>query len=473
MKRSRSYPEKIIQFGEGNFLRCFVDWQIDILNEKTDFNSGVTMVRPIDYDTIPLIDEQDGLYTTIIRGINEKGDTVEDYRLIQSVNREIPIYKEFDKYLELAKNADIKWIISNTTEAGIVFNESDKYDDRPQSSFPGKLTRLLHERYKNFTGAKDSGFTIMPCELVDYNGDLLKEIVLKYVDLWKLEDEFRTWLLNYNTWCSTLVDRIVTGYPFSEKDELEKKLGYSDKFITTGEYFYLFVIQGPKSLEKELYLDKVNMNIKIVDDIKPYKLRKVGILNGAHTLMVPVAYLYGLDTVKESIEDPVIGEYVKSAIFKEIIPALDMDKSELEEFANSVIDRFRNPYIKHLLMSISLNSMSKFKSRILPQLLEYYERYNELPKRLVFSLASLIVFYKGFRKKEEIQIKDDEYILEFYKELWGNNLAYNVIAEKVLGLKKLWEVDLSNNLELLKLLSNYIKIIDQKGINDSLKEIKF
>ena len=300
MERTRRYPEKIIQFGEGNFLRCFIDWQIDILNEKTDFNSGITVIRPIDYDSVPLLDTQDGLYTTVIRGINESGEAVKDYRLIQSVNREIPVYKEFDKYLKLAENPEIKWIISNTTEAGIVFDGNDKYEDRPQSTFPGKLTRLLHERYKLFKGSKDSGFIILPCELIDYNGEILKETVMKYADIWKLDSGFKEWLTEANTWCSTLVDRIVTGYPFSEKDELEKELGYKDNFITTGEYFYLFVIQGPEWLKNELKLDKVNMNIKIVDDIKPYILRKVGILNGAHTLMVPVAYLYGIDTVKKA-----------------------------------------------------------------------------------------------------------------------------------------------------------------------------
>ena len=469
MERTRRYPEKIIQFGEGNFLRCFVDWQIDILNEKTDFNSGITVIRPIDYDSVPLLDTQDGLYTTVIRGINESGEAVKDYRLIQSVNREIPVYKEFDKYLKLAENPEIKWIISNTTEAGIVFDGNDKYEDRPQSTFPGKLTRLLHERYKLFKGSKDSGFIILPCELIDYNGEILKETVMKYADIWKLDSGFKEWLTEANTWCSTLVDRIVTGYPFSEKEELEKELGYKDNFITTGEYFYLFVIQGPKWLEKELKLDKVNMNIKIVDDIKPYKLRKVGILNGAHTLMVPVAYLYGLDTVKESIEDPVIGKYVKEAVFDEIIPVLDMEEKELTDFANSVIDRFRNPYIKHMLMSISLNSMSKYKSRILPQLLGYYEKYDKLPEKLVFSLAALIRFYKGTRNEEKIDLKDDAYILEFYNELWdGENHNYTSMVEKVLKLEKLWGCDLSNIDGLLKLTSFYLNKIDNEGIKKML-----
>ena len=472
LTRDKQYPEKIIQFGEGNFLRCFADWQIDILNEKTDFNSGITIVRAINDEKMPLLDTQDGLYTTIIRGINEDGEAVKEYRVIQSVNREIPIYKEFDEYLKLAENPDIKWIISNTTEAGIVFEENDKYEDCPPSSFPAKLTRLLHERYKVFNGRKDKGFIILPCELIDYNGEKLKETVLEYVKLWGLEKGFEEWLLESNTWCSTLVDRIVTGFPFSEKEELEKELGYNDIFMTTGEYFYLFVIQGPKSLEKELRLEESKLNIKITDDIKPYKLRKVGILNGAHTLMVPVAYLYGLETVKESIENPVVGEYVKRALFDEIIPVLDMDKEELESFAASVIDRFRNPYIKHLLMSISLNSMSKFKSRVLPQIISYNEKYGKLPDRLIFSLAALIRFYKGNREDKEIELKDDEYILDLYKELWDKNGDnYEKIVESVLKLEKLWGRDLNKISGLSKKISEYLEIIDIKGMEIALKEI--
>ena len=295
------YPERIIQFGEGNFLRCFVDWQIDILNKETDFNSGVVVVRPINYDTVPLLDTQDGLYTAIIRGINEKGEVVKDYKIISSVNREIPVYKEFDEYLKLAHNPEMRFIISNTTEAGIVYSDKDKYEDRPQNTYPAKLTRLLHERFVAFNGDMTKGFILMPCELIDYNGEELKKIVLKYADLWKLGEEFKKWLIEGNIWCSTLVDRIVTGYPHAEKEELKKELGYEDRFMTTGEYFYLFVIQGPKDiLTKELKLDKVNLNILITEDLKPYKMRKVGILNGAHTSLVPVAYLYGIEYSKRS-----------------------------------------------------------------------------------------------------------------------------------------------------------------------------
>lgn len=467
------YPEKIIQFGEGNFLRSFVDWQLDIINKSTDLNAGVAVVRPIDYDTVPLLNTQDGLYTSIIRGLNENGEVVKDYRIISSINREIPVYKEFDEYLKLAHNPDMRFIISNTTEAGIVYSDEDRYEDRPPKTFPAKLTRLLHERFKIFNGDMEKGFILMPCELIDYNGEELKKIVLKYADLWKLGEEFKNWLVNGNIWCSTLVDRIVTGYPRAEKDALVKELGYEDNFMTTGEYFYLFVIQGPKDiLIKELKLDKVNLNILIVDDLKPYKMRKVGILNGAHTAMVPVAYLYGIDTVREAMENKDVREFIEKAIDEEIIPALDMDKKELLEFKEAVIKRFQNPYVKHMLMDISLNSMSKYKSRILPQVLETYNRTKNLPKRLLFSLAALIRFYKGIRENGEIiNLRDDKCYLEMYQELWEKN-NYREIVEHVLGLEKHWGVNLNAINGMTDLVTYYVEMIDKFGVKKALEEVK-
>ncbi len=469
----RKLTERAIQFGEGNFLRCFVDWQFDIINEKTDLDAGIAVVRPIDSDYLPLLDTQDGLYTAIIRGINEENEVVKDYRVISSVTREIPIYKAFDEYLKLAHNPEMRFIISNTTEAGIVFDAEDKYEDAPQRSFPGKLTRLLHERFKHFNGDREKGFILLPCELIDYNGEELKKIVLKIADMWNLEDEFKTWLVEANIWCSTLVDRIVTGYPRDEKADLEKELGYNDDFITTGEYFYLFVIQGPKDiLEKELKLAGLDLNILLVDDLKPYKMRKVGILNGAHTAMVPVSYLYGIDTVRESLEDEVVGSFIRGAIHEEIIPALDMDRGELMDFAEAVVNRFKNPYVKHFLMAISLNSMSKYRTRILPQVLNFHEKSGELPKRLVFALASMMRFYRGERNGEVIETNDDTHILEMYKKVWGEfDGDYTKLVSHVLGMEDHWEIDLNNVEGMTDLATKYLELIDTVGIKEAIKEV--
>ncbi|MGF6906053.1 tagaturonate reductase [Fusobacterium sp. PH5-44] len=467
------HPEKVIQFGEGNFLRCFFDWQLDIINEKTNLNAGITVVRPINYDTVPSLNIQDGLYTAIIRGIDENGVAVKNPRIVSCINREIPIYREFDEYIKLAHNPDIRFIVSNTTEAGIVFSDTDKYDDKPQNTFPAKLTRLLHERFITFNGALDKGFILLPCELIDYNGIELKNIVIKYANLWNLGPDFISWLEKGNIWCSTLVDRIVTGYPKAEKDELEKELGYKDTFMTTGEYFYLFVIQGPKDiLEKELNLNQVNLNIKIVDDLKPYKMRKVGILNGSHTAMVPVAYLYGIDTVREAMENDDIRNFIEQAINKEIIPAIDMDKAELINFKNDVIKRFQNPYVKHMLMDISLNSMSKYKTRILPQVLATEKITGKIPQKLCFSLAALIRFYKGIRENGEvINTKDDQKFLDLYKKLWETN-DYKNIAGTILGLKEHWDIDLNTIPEMTDTVAKYLELIDTLGMKKALNEVK-
>lgn len=467
------YGEKVIQFGEGNFLRCFFDWQLDIINKNTDLNAGVAVVRPIDFDAVPLLDTQDGLYTAIIRGINESGEVVKDYTVISSINREIPIYKNFQEYLQLAHNPEIRFIVSNTTEAGIAFSAEDKYEDAPQSTFPGKLTRLMHERFITFNGDMAKGFILMPCELIDYNGEELRKMVLKYADLWNLGEDFKNWLINGNIWCSTLVDRIVTGYPRGEKEELTKELGYEDNFITTGEYFYLFVIQGPKDiLTRELKLEGLNLNILIVDDLKPYKMRKVGILNGAHTAMVPVSYLYGIDTVREAVENDDIRNFIELAIDEEIIPALDMDEKELKEFKDAIINRFKNPYVKHMLMDISLNSMAKYKSRILPQVLETYKRTGKLPKRLLFSLAALIRFYKGVRENgDAIQLRDDRHHLDMYADLWQEN-NYENIVKSVLGLENHWDMDLNSVEGMTELVAKYLENIDKNGVKKALEEVK-
>lgn len=467
------YGEKVIQFGEGNFLRCFFDWQLDIINKNTDLNAGVAVVRPIDFDAVPLLDTQDGLYTAIIRGINESGEVVKDYTIISSINREIPIYKNFQEYLQLAHNPEMRFIVSNTTEAGIAFSAEDKYEDAPQSTFPGKLTRLMHERFVTFNGDMTKGFILMPCELIDYNGEELRKMVLKYADLWNLGEDFKNWLINGNIWCSTLVDRIVTGYPRGEKEELTKELGYEDNFITTGEYFYLFVIQGPKDiLTKELKLEGLNLNILIVDDLKPYKMRKVGILNGAHTAMVPVSYLYGIDTVREAMENDDIRNFIELAIDEEIIPALDMDEKELKEFKDAVVNRFKNPYVKHMLMDISLNSMAKYKSRILPQVLETYKRTGKLPKRLLFSLAALIRFYKGVRENgDAIQLRDDRHHLDMYADLWQES-NYENIVKSVLGLENHWDMDLNSVEGMTELVAKYLENIDKNGVKKALEEVK-
>ncbi|WP_315708517.1 tagaturonate reductase [Brenneria uluponensis] len=469
----RHYPDRVIQFGEGNFLRAFIDWQLDLLNEHTDLDAGVVVVRPIDTDFPPALDTQDGLYTTIIRGLNEQGDAVREPRLIRSVNREINVYRQFDEYLALAHDANIRFVFSNTTEAGISYHAEDRLTDTPPASFPAKLTRLLYERFNHFAGAADKGWILLPCELIDYNGVALKELVLRYAKQWELPAAFTVWLNEHNTFCSTLVDRIVTGYPRAEVEALQQELGYQDTFLDTAEYFYLFVIQGPQWLAEELRLNKLNLNVRIVDDIKPYKERKVAILNGAHTALVPVAFLAGLDTVGEAMNDAQIGKFVERTIAEEIVPVLDLPHDELMSFAQAVLSRFRNPFIQHQLLSIALNGMTKFRTRILPQLLAYRERNGELPHRLTFALAALIAFYRGERNGESYPLQDDAQWLEHYQALWGgvkdNTTTLAQVVTAVLGNAQHWEQDLTNVPGLVEQVTEQLQSIVERGMRAALE----
>ncbi|WP_312947174.1 tagaturonate reductase [Superficieibacter sp.] len=469
------YPERIIQFGEGNFLRAFIDWQIDLLNENTDLDAGVVIVRPIESNFPPSLSTQDGLYTTIIRGLNENGEAVSDARLIRSVNREISVYAQYDEFLKLAYNPDIRFVFSNTTEAGISYHAGDKFDDAPAVSYPAKLTRLLFERFSHFNGAADKGWIIIPCELIDYNGDALRELVLRYAQEWALPAEFTAWLDASNSFCSTLVDRIVTGYPRDEVAQLEAELGYKDGFLDTAEHFYLFVIQGPKSLTAELRLDKLPLNVLVVDDIKPYKERKVAILNGAHTALVPVAYQAGLDTVGEAMNDTEICAFVEKAIYEEIIPVLDLPRDELESFASAVTGRFRNPYIKHQLLSIALNGMTKYRTRILPQLLAGQKASGKLPARLTFALAALIAFYRGERQGVAYPVQDDAHWLESFQQLWAQHrdhqIATSELVKAVLSASDHWEQDLTQIPGLTEQVTLDLDAILAKGMRAAVQPL--
>ncbi len=469
----RQHPDRIIQFGEGNFLRAFVDWQLDLLNEHTDLDAGVVIVRPIDTDFPPSLDTQDGLYTTIIRGLNEQGEAVREPRLIRSVNREINIYRQFDEYLALAHDANIRFVFSNTTEAGISYHAEDRLTDTPPVSYPAKLTRLLFERFNHFNGAADKGWVLLPCELIDYNGVALKELVLRYAAQWELPQSFVTWINEHNTFCSTLVDRIVTGYPRAEVEALQQEMGYQDTFWDTAEYFYLFVIQGPQWLAQELRLDKLDLNIRIVDDIKPYKERKVAILNGAHTALVPVAFLAGLDTVGESMNDAQISSFVEKTIAEEIVPVLDLPRDELTSFAQAVLSRFRNPFIQHQLLSIALNGMTKFRTRILPQLLAYREQKGELPARLTFALAALIAFYRGDRNGESYPLQDDAHWLERYSTLWhgvnDRTTSLQALVTTVLSDADHWEQDLTKVPGLVEQVTQQLQAIVDRGMRAAVE----
>ncbi|WP_299780829.1 tagaturonate reductase [uncultured Formosa sp.] len=434
-------PLKIVQFGEGNFLRAFVGYAIQHLNKNADFNAGIAVVQPINSGLVKMLNDQDGLYTLFMKGI-KKGKEIQEHELITNIVRSIDPYLNFQEYISLAKEDALEFIISNTTEAGINYVESDTLVMQPPSSFPAKLTILLNERFKYYKGDSSKGLTIIPCELINHNSETLKNIILQYVKLWKLGEEFKVWVSDNCSFHSTLVDRIVPGYPKDEIEDYNHQLDYKDNLIVSAEAFFLWVIEGGEELKKKLPFDKTDLDVKIVDDMQPYRTRKVKILNGAHTAMVPFCLLSGKQTVKESVDDVFTGEFIENTVFNEIIPTLDMDKDELKQFGEDVFDRFRNPFVKHQLSSIALNSISKFKVRVLPSLLDYIKINDKLPIHLMFSFACLLRFYKGTWLGDTLPVNDDAEIVKTFEKAWalGN---YEATAKFILENKLFWGEDLT------------------------------
>ncbi|MCR5419419.1 MAG: tagaturonate reductase [Lachnospiraceae bacterium] len=470
-------PERVLQFGEGNFLRAFVDYFIDEMNEKAGFNGKVVLCQPLGNGLCDMINEQEGLYTLFLRG-QENGEKVNRKRVISSVSRCINPYNDYDEYLKCAANPDLRFIVSNTTEAGIVYDPKCGQDDRPSSSFPGKLTRFLLERFNN----KLPGFIILSCELIDRNGDELKRCVNKYIEQWGLSKEFSEWVDKENIFCSTLVDRIVPGYPRAEADSICEELGYKDNIIDTGEVFGAWVIEGPLSIKDEFPVDKAGLPILITDNVDPYKKRKVRILNGAHTSMIMAAYLTGKDIVRDCMKDDVIKGYMNKALQYEIIPVLKgLDRKDLEEFASAVTDRFANPFIDHELLSISLNSASKWKARVMPTVLEYYEQKGELPPILTFSFAAFLMFYhcgremderalKGYRDGKEFFIKDDEWILNEFLKL--KDADTDKLACEIIDNEKMWDKSLKTLPGFKDEVIRDLKLIESKGMYEAMRDIQ-
>lgn len=466
---TKPYTERVLQFGEGNFLRAFANWMIHIMNKKAGFDAGVVVVQPIEHGLINTLSNQDGLYTLYLNGIKE-GKAVSEHEVIDCIQRSINPYEDHEAYIEIAENPDLRFIISNTTEAGITYNADDTLSDSPQSSFPGKLTAFLYRRFLAFKGMPDKGLIIMPCELIDKNGEKLKKIILQYASDWGLKNAFIDWIKKDNIFCNTLVDRIVPGYPKDKIDDIINNLGYKDNLVVEGEQFHLWVIEGPECVKEEIPAEVCGLNIVFTNNAEPYRTRKVRILNGAHTTLVPVGYLYGLDKVRESIEDEVVGKFLKHVVFNEICPTLDLPENELNQFSNDVLDRFRNPYLEHELISISLNSISKFKTRVLPSIIEYIKRKNDVPQGLLFSLAALIVFYRGNRKGEKIELKDDQYVLDFFKKEWEIR-GIRQLAERTLKNTGFWEMDLTQFIGVLDTVTIHMEAIISSGMKEALNQL--
>ncbi|XOV91449.1 MAG: tagaturonate reductase [Bacteroidota bacterium] len=464
-----SHPIKVLQFGEGNFLRAFVDWVIDILNEKKDFNAGVAVVQPIEHGMVDLIQKQDGLYHHLIRGI-QKGKQVNDIRLNSCIQELINPFEDYNTYINQAKNTDLKFIVSNTTEAGITYQDEEQpTNGKLAKTFPGKLTQLVKTRFDHFNGSDESGLIFIPCELIEKNGENLRKTMLQYADHWNLGAAFKEWLTNHCYFANTLVDRIVPGYPKDEIDEIQRKVDFSDQLVVASEVFHLWVIEGPEEIQTAFpeNMEEIGLNIKFVKDLTPYRTQKVRILNGSHTAMVPVGLLAGNETVRENVEDDVIGPFILKTMYDEIAQTIDLPAQQVKQFADEVLERFKNPFIQHELKSISLNSISKYKVRILPTVKDYYRINGTLPNQLIFALACLIELYLS----DSFQINDDKEVEDFFVDLKSNRPANEAIASKVLSNASFWGEDLTSLGNCESKVTGYLNDIQQKGVLASIKSL--
>ncbi len=468
-------PVKVVQFGQGNFLRGFADYMIDIANEKGIFDGSVVLIKSTRHGNLNAFHEQDCQYTVSLRGITDGKPQVLN-RQITCVKDAVSSDTEYDKYMEFASIDTLRFVISNTTEAGILFDEKDSFDFTPPLTFPGKLTKFLYHRFEAFHGDMEKGLIMLPVELIDDNGMVLKNCVLQFIDLWNLGEEFRFWVENACIFASTLVDRIITGYPKEKEQEEWNSLGYKDHLMVTGEPFALWVIESQKDFRKEFPLSEASLPVIFTDNHKPYKERKVRILNGAHTSFVLASYLCGNEFVKESMEDNDIRNFINKTLFEEVIPTLSLPKQELEDFAADVIERFNNPYIKHALLAISLNSVSKWRARCLPSFLDYLKNFGKLPTHLTFSLAALMAFYQGDeirdgalignRNGEEYRIMDDMDVLKFFKDNSQKEASEFVTA--FLKRSDFFGQNLSNIEGLTDMLTTYLKDIRENGMRSAL-----
>jgi len=458
------YPEKILQFGEGNFLRAFADWMIDDLNEKGLYQGSIVLCQPIEGGQTlkDIINEQDGNYTVIMRG-SRAGQPHEEKRLITSVSRCINACDDLGELEELICSPDLEIIISNTTEAGITYHEGDRLEDRPPASFPAKVTQLLYLRYQHF-GGQGHGLLFLPVELIDNNGYELKKIILRYAKEWGLDEDFIRWVEEENHFTSTLVDRIVTGYPKDEADALCNELGYRDQAMVTCELFNLWVIEGSKTWAGLLPLGKGDGNVIWTDDVRPYKMRKVRILNGGHTSTVPAGILTGHELVLDLMNDKAFAGLLEGLLQEEVIPTIPLPEEELADFASAVKERFCNPFIRHRLLDISMNSISKFRTRCLPTLLGYLDKYGRLPERLCFSFAALIRFYRAALTEEgmtgrtdtgaEYPVRDSREVQEFFADAWKREP--DIAAEHILSQEALWGQDLTEVPGLCEKVTEYL-----------------
>jgi len=474
--RTPAGPERVMQFGEGNFLRAFVDWMFQELIDRGLYDGRIVVVQPLENGMVAALNRQEGLYTVVQRGY-EGGTLTERRNLIAAVSRGIDPYTRYEDFLAAARNPDLRVIVSNTTESGIRYTACERPAERCPASFPAKVTALLFERFTAFAGDPSKGMLIIPCELIERNGDELKRCVLRHAEDWNCGGAFTAWVEGHCRFYNTLVDRIVPGFPKEEMAELTAQFGYRDDLLVACEVFHKWVIQGHPDAQRELRFTEAGLNVVWTDDITPHRTLKVRILNGAHTTFTIPAYLAGKEFVKESMEDELIGRFIRDAVGAEILPTLAFHEQEKIAFAEAVLERFRNPHIKHALLSITLNTLSKYAVRVLPSLLEYHRLNGTVPARLSFSLAALIRFYRpagtdangsvGEYDGRRYPIQDVPEVLSAFRTLWETHGSdHAALAEAVLSRNDWWGTDLRNVSGLSAAVRQYLDRIASGGIRN-------
>lgn len=476
----QQFPVKVLQIGEGNFLRGFADWMIYESAVKGAFKGTVAVTQPrrTGRDKLLTLREQDGLYTLLTRGI-VNGAAAEKATIIPVLSRTIDPYEEWQDFLQLAASPDLDIIISNTTEAGLIYQKTNYEAGVPIDSFSGKLTVFLHERFIHYGGSKESGLLILPCELVERNGDLLKKYVLQHSIDFGFSDSYREWIQQHNRFLNNLVDRIVTGAPSEDEAAiLTERCGYEDKLLTLAEPYHLWAIEGEPDLDLRFPLAQAGLNVHWTTDLKPFQLRKVRLLNGSHTLMTPIAILKGQTFVRETMEDSRLGAFVREAAEKEIIPILDLPEEEMKNYVKEVWDRFLNPYINHKLTDIMLGSISKFKVRLLPTMLESINRNGILPERIVTSFSALLRLYRaeqtadGYVSQtfdgEKVILRDEEQLLASMAQHWSKYSGANMdeIVADILADEQIWGQNLDLISGLRQQVAEYLNKWEEEEHNE-------
>ncbi len=475
--KRQNRPVKVIQFGEGNFLRAFVDYMIDCANEYGSFNSNVAVVVPLaNFKPFPAFKEQDCFYTVMLRG-RQDGEVVEKSRIISSVKEVLSSGEEHEEYLKYAESEELRFVVSNTTEAGIVYDENDKMEGVP-NTFPGKICEFLYRRFKAFGGDTSKGLVFLPVELIENNGKELKRCILKMAENWGLGKDFAAWVEEANIFCNTLVDRIVTGYPANAK-ELCEKLGYTDNLLCVAEPFGLWVIEPEKDISEEFKLAGAGMPVIFTNKLSAYRDRKVRVLNGAHTALTPISYLAGKDIVRDCVQDELIGNYVNTLLNTEILPGVNLPKDEVELFIAQVLERFDNPTIDHLLLSIALNTVSKWKARLFCSFKDYYKANGVIPKLITFSFAGMLAFYTSNTVEDGklvcrradgtvYKLQDDAAAIEFFAKYSTGNIKEFV--NKTCTNTSFWGEDLTAYNGFEEAVCQYLTEIKENGAENAIRK---